>query len=124
MSDEHLANWIGAHVRPFEFYKGVPKLAVPDNARAGVTKVCRYDPDPKPTYREMKWPCTAASAWFRFIFLSAFIGVHRRPFKFLRAHPYPHTRLLHCSFMATRATSGAIGHHRHHRSTTALRVLA
>ena len=36
--DEQLANWIGAHVRAFEFYQGTPKLVVPDNAKTGVTK--------------------------------------------------------------------------------------
>ena len=51
--DEQLANWIGAHVRAFEFYQGVPKLVVPDNTKTGVTKACRYDPDLNPTYQEM-----------------------------------------------------------------------
>ena len=51
--DEQLASWIGAHVRAFEFYQGTPKLVVPDNARTGVTKACRYDPDLNPTYQEM-----------------------------------------------------------------------
>ena len=26
---------------------------VPDNAKTGVTKACRYDPDLNPTYQEM-----------------------------------------------------------------------
>jgi transposase len=51
--DEQLANWIGAHVRAFEFYQGVPRLVVPDNTKTGVTKACRYDPDLNPTYQEM-----------------------------------------------------------------------
>src|SRR5499425_2626055 len=52
-ADEQLASWIGAHVRAFEFYDGVPKLVVPDNTKTGVTKACRYDPDLNPTYQEM-----------------------------------------------------------------------
>ncbi len=52
-SDEQLSNWIGAHVRAFEFYHGVPELIVPDNARTGVTRACRYDPDLNPTYQEL-----------------------------------------------------------------------
>jgi transposase/ankyrin repeat protein len=52
-ADEQLASWIGAHVRAFEFYEGVPKLVVPDNTKTGVTKACRYDPDLNPTYQEM-----------------------------------------------------------------------
>ncbi len=51
--DEQLASWIGAHVRAFEFYQGVPKLVIPDNTKTGVTKACRYDPDLNPTYQEM-----------------------------------------------------------------------
>jgi transposase len=51
--DEQLASWIGAHVRAFEFFQGTPNLVVPDNARTGVTKACRYDPDLNPTYQEM-----------------------------------------------------------------------
>jgi transposase len=52
-ADEQLASWIGAHVRAFEFYQGVPKIVVPDNTKTGVTKACRYDPDLNPTYQEM-----------------------------------------------------------------------
>src|SRR5262249_49022983 len=51
--DEQLVNWIGAHVRAFEFYQGTPKLVAPDNTKTGVTKACRYDPDLNPTYQEM-----------------------------------------------------------------------
>ena len=32
-ADEPLASWIGAHVRAFEFFQGVPKLVVPDNTK-------------------------------------------------------------------------------------------
>ena len=46
-------SWIQAHVHAFEFYGGVPSLIVPDNARTGVTRACRYDPDLNPTYQEM-----------------------------------------------------------------------
>lgn len=51
--DEQMENWLGAHMRTFEFFGGVPKLIVPDNAKTGVNKACRYDPDLNPTYREM-----------------------------------------------------------------------
>jgi hypothetical protein len=64
-ADEQLANWIGAHVRAFEFYQGVPKLVVPDNTKTGVTKACRYDPDLNPTYQEMAMH--TAWAWFRHV---------------------------------------------------------
>jgi transposase len=48
-----MEHWIGAHVRAFEFFGGVPELIVPDNARTGVSKACRYEPDLNPTYQEM-----------------------------------------------------------------------
>ena len=51
--DEQLINWLSAHMRAFEFMGGVPKLIIPDNARTGVTRACRYDPDLNPTYQEM-----------------------------------------------------------------------
>ena len=51
--DQQMESWIQAHVHAFEFYGGVPSLIVPDNARTGVTRACRYDPDLNPTYQEM-----------------------------------------------------------------------
>ncbi len=47
-----LPDWIGAHVRAFEFLSGIPEIVVPDNLKSGVTRPCRYDPDLNPTYRE------------------------------------------------------------------------
>lgn len=43
-----LANWIGAHVRTFEFLGGVP-----DNLKTGVKHPGRYEPDLNPTYQEL-----------------------------------------------------------------------
>jgi transposase len=48
-----LADWIGSHVRAFEFFGGVPEIAVPDNLKSGVTRACRYEPDLNRTYEEM-----------------------------------------------------------------------
>ena len=48
-----LEDWLGAHVRTFEFLGGVPRLVVPDNARTGVSRACRYEPDLNPAYQEM-----------------------------------------------------------------------
>jgi len=36
-----LADWIGVHMRTFEFLGGVPEIVVPDNLKSGVTKACR-----------------------------------------------------------------------------------
>jgi transposase len=41
---ETLPDWIGAHVNAFDFLGGVPKAAVPDNLKAGITKPSRYEP--------------------------------------------------------------------------------
>ncbi len=48
-----LADWIGAHMRTFEFLGGVPEIIVPDNLKSGVTKACRYEPAVNRTYEEM-----------------------------------------------------------------------
>ena len=44
-ASQSLPNWIGGHVRMFAFFGGVPKVVVPDNLKAGVTKPNRYEPD-------------------------------------------------------------------------------
>ena len=48
-----LADWIGAHMRAFEFLGGVPEIVTPDNLKSGVTKACRYEPGINRTYEEM-----------------------------------------------------------------------
>jgi transposase len=48
-----LEDWLGAHVRAFEFLGGVPELAVPDNTKTGVRRACRYEPDLNPAYQEL-----------------------------------------------------------------------
>jgi transposase len=48
-----LADWIGSHVRAFEFFGSVPRTVVPDNLRSGVSRACRYEPELNPTYHEL-----------------------------------------------------------------------
>ncbi len=48
-----LGDWIGSHLRAFEFCDGVPEIVVPDNLKSGVTKACRYEPGVNRTYEEM-----------------------------------------------------------------------
>ncbi|MCY4428698.1 MAG: IS21 family transposase [Halieaceae bacterium] len=48
-----LPDWIGSHVRAFQFLGGVPELIVPDNLKSGVSKAHRYEPDTNPTYQDM-----------------------------------------------------------------------
>lgn len=52
-ANQQMENWIGAHIRAFEFLRGLPELVVPDNTKTGVTRPCYYDPDLNPTYQEM-----------------------------------------------------------------------
>lgn len=51
--DQKLANWVGSHVRAFQFFGGVPELLVPDNLRSAVTKACRYEPQLNQTYTDL-----------------------------------------------------------------------
>lgn len=48
-----LPDWIGSHVRAFEFFGGMPAVLVPDNLKSGVNKACSYDPQLNPTYRDL-----------------------------------------------------------------------
>ena len=50
--DQQLTAWLSAHMHAFEYFRGVPRLLVPDNPRTGVSRACRYDPDLNPTYQE------------------------------------------------------------------------
>ena len=48
-----LPDWIGAHVRCFRFWGGVPRLLVPDNLKSGVHKPSFYDPEINRSYGAM-----------------------------------------------------------------------
>lgn len=50
---QSLPDWIGSHVRMFEYFQGVSELLIPDNLGSGVKKACRYEPDINPTYQEL-----------------------------------------------------------------------
>jgi transposase len=50
---QSLPDWIGSHVRAFEYLGAVPEILVPDNLKSGVTKAHRYEPDLNPTYQDM-----------------------------------------------------------------------
>src|SRR5882724_6469612 len=50
---ETLRDWIGAHVNALDFLGGVPKAAVPDNLKAGITKPSRYEPGINRTYQDL-----------------------------------------------------------------------
>lgn len=48
-----LPDWIGSHVRMYEFFEGVTEITVPDNLKSGVKRPCFYEPDINPTYLAM-----------------------------------------------------------------------
>jgi transposase len=50
---QRLADWLGSHVRAFEFIGGTPAIVVPDNLKSGVDKACRYEPEVNKSYDEL-----------------------------------------------------------------------
>ena len=52
-SGQDLHNWIGSHLRAFEFFGGAPEVVVPDNLKPAVTHPSYYEPDLHPTYRDL-----------------------------------------------------------------------
>ena len=48
-----LPDWIGSHVRMFEFFAGCPRLVVPDNLKSGVNKPSFFDPEINRSYAMM-----------------------------------------------------------------------
>ena len=48
-----LPDWIGSHVRAFEFMGGIPELVVPDNLKSGIKHPSFYDPELNPTYADL-----------------------------------------------------------------------
>lgn len=50
---QSLSDWLGSHIRAFEFLGGVTPLIVPDNLKSGVSKACRYEPDINPSYQHL-----------------------------------------------------------------------
>jgi transposase len=50
---QSLPDWLGSHVRAFEFFGGTPVLLVPDNLKSGVNKACRYEPELNPSYQQL-----------------------------------------------------------------------
>jgi transposase len=62
MRDQQMEAWLRAHVHAFEHFGGIPALAVPDNAKTGVTKAHRYDPDLNPTYYNFALHCEVENA--------------------------------------------------------------
>jgi len=52
-SGQDLRNWIGSHIRAFEFFGGTVEVVVPDNLKSAVTHPSYYEPDLNPTYHAL-----------------------------------------------------------------------
>ncbi|HCU5990107.1 TPA: IS21 family transposase [Legionella pneumophila] len=50
---QSLADWIGSHIRMWNYFGGVSALVVPDNLKSGVTKAHRYDPGINANYQHV-----------------------------------------------------------------------
>ena len=50
---QKLPDWVGAHVRCFDFLGGVPALLIPDNLHSAVKKANRYEADLNRTYEDL-----------------------------------------------------------------------
>jgi transposase len=50
---QQVADWLGSHVRAFEFFGGLPAVVVPDQLKTGVTGACRYEPTLQRSYEEL-----------------------------------------------------------------------
>lgn len=53
VATQGLDDWIGAHLRMFEYFGGCSQILVPDNLASGVTKTDRFDPIVNRTYEDM-----------------------------------------------------------------------
>jgi transposase len=49
---QDVATWLGCHRRAFNFFNGVPKKILIDNAKCAITKACYYDPIVQRSYGE------------------------------------------------------------------------
>lgn len=48
-----LPDWIGSHIRMWNYFGGVSSIVVPDNLKTGVSKAHRYDPDINANYQHV-----------------------------------------------------------------------
>ncbi len=46
-------SWLMAHVRALEYSQAVPRVVVPDNLKAGINHVCKYEPEINRSYQEL-----------------------------------------------------------------------
>jgi len=52
VTDQTVATWLGCHRRALEFFGGVPRQLIIDNAKCAITKACFHDPAVQRSYAE------------------------------------------------------------------------
>jgi len=50
---QQVPDFIGSHVRAFEYFGGIARAMVPDNLKSGVTRACFYEPTVQRSYEHM-----------------------------------------------------------------------
>lgn len=50
---QKIPDWLGSHVRAFEYFGRVPAVLVPDQLRSAVMRAARHDPDIQTAYAEL-----------------------------------------------------------------------
>jgi transposase len=50
--DQTVATWLGCHRRTFEWFGGVPRRVIIDNAKCAITRTCAKDPTVQRAYAE------------------------------------------------------------------------
>ncbi len=50
---QRLEDFLGSHIRAFEFLGGVPEMLVPDQLKSAVGQACRYEPGIQRSYEEL-----------------------------------------------------------------------
>jgi transposase len=50
---QSLPDWIGSHIRTFDYLGAVPALLVPDNLKSAIKRACRYEPESTSTYADL-----------------------------------------------------------------------
>jgi transposase len=50
---QNVETWLGCHRRAFNFFNGIPKKIIIDNAKCAITKACYYDPCVQRSYGEL-----------------------------------------------------------------------
>jgi transposase len=53
VTDQKVETWLACHRRAFEFFNGIPKKVIIDNARCAITRACYRDPEVQRSYGEL-----------------------------------------------------------------------